>query len=424
MFLGLDPLCRSRFPNQNRHNDNHLLNLNSEYQQQMQSETNLLIIGAGPFGLAIAAEASRLEIDHLIVGKPMEFWSKNMPPGLFLRSACDWHLDPSNVHTIDKFLETLGKTSKQVEPLSLSFYQSYATWFQQQKQIVPSPTYIVRLDYDAVDIQFTATTDHGNTITADHVAIAPGFKHFSNVPLELKDKLPAGRFSHTCDFVDLQRAKNKRFLIIGGRQSAYEWAALLAEAGASTVHISHRHESPAFTASDWSWVNPLMDGMVENPNWYRELPQNERDQLEKRFWAEGRLKLEPWLKPRLSNERVNIWPQTELQSCVELEKGELLVELTNGGRFFVDHVILATGYRVNIAQLPFLAAGNILTQLETRNGFPVLDHHFQTSIPGLFITSMPATQDFGPFFAFTIAVRASAKLICQAVKNETSVASS
>jgi cation diffusion facilitator CzcD-associated flavoprotein CzcO len=387
----------------------------------MQSDTNLLIIGAGPFGLAIAAEAAHLGIDHLLVGRPMEFWRSNMPQGMYLRSACDWHLDTVNVHTIDKFLETLGQTSKQVEPLSLAFYQSYATWFQEQKQIVPSPTYIEQLDHSE---QFIATTDQGNTIVAQNVAIAPGFKHFTNVPLELKQRLPAGRFSHTCDFVDLQRAANKRFLIIGGRQSAYEWAALLAEAGASAVHVSHRHESPAFTASDWSWVNPLMDGIVENPNWYRELSQEEKDQLEKRFWAEGRLKLEPWLKPRLSNDKVSIWPQTELTSCVELENGELLVELSNGGRFFVDHVILATGYRVNIAQLPFLATGNILTQLVTRNGFPVLDNHFQTSIPGLFITSMPATQDFGPFLAFTIAVRASAKLICDAVKNQSSVVTS
>jgi len=45
----------------------------------------------------------------------------------------------------------------------------------------------------------------------------------------------------------------------------------------------------------------------------------------------------------------------------------------------------------------------------------VLDDHLQTSVPGLFITSMPAIQDFGPFFGFTIAVRVSAKLICEAI---------
>jgi hypothetical protein len=81
--------------------------------------------------------------------------------------------------------------------------------------------------------------------------------------------------------------------------------------------------------------------------------------------------------------------------------------------FNVDQIILATGYKVNITRLPYLAAGNLLQRLETRNGFPVLDDHFETSVPGLFITSMPATQDFGPFFGFTISVRTSARLICE-----------
>lgn len=90
---------------------------------------------------------------------------------------------------------------------------------------------------------------------------------------------------------------------------------------------------------------------------------------------------------------------------------ELLITLTNGETLNVDHVVLATGYKVDIAQLPILANGNLLEQLETRNGFPVLDDHFETSVPGLFITSMPAGQDFGPFFGFTVSVRTSAKLI-------------
>ena len=81
----------------------------------------------------------------------------------------------------------------------------------------------------------------------------------------------------------------------------------------------------------------------------------------------------------------------------------------------MDSVILATGYKVDISNVPYLSAGNIIGQLESRNGFPVLNEDFETSVPGLFITSMPATQDFGPFFGFTIAARVSARLICNAL---------
>src|SRR6185369_3181534 len=213
--------------------------------------------------------------------------------------------------------------------------------------------------------------------------------------------LPVGSFEHTAEFVDFSDARNKRFLIVGGRQSAFEWAALLLEAGAAAVHVSHRHASPAFTAADWSWVNPIVDNIAADPTWFRRLSQTEKDEVNRRLWAEGRLKVEPWLESRLNDQRVKVSPQTQIESCSE----DLEVTLTNGATFNVDKIILAAGYKVDITRLPYLAAGNLLARLETRNNFPVLDDHFETSVPGLFITSMPATQDFGPFFGFTISAR-------------------
>jgi len=383
-------------------------------------ETNLLIIGAGPFGLAVAAQASHDQIEHLIVGKPMEFWHHHMPKGMYLRSACDWHLDPLNIDTIEAYCHFQNKTAQEVEPLSLDFYLAYVDWFQRQKGIQPLPLHIERLERSSDKKTFVAGTVDREVINARRVVLAPGFKHFTNVPADLKAKLPAGRFRHTCDFVDFSEAKDKRYLIIGGRQSAFEWAALLVEAGASAVHLSHRHDIPAFQESHWKWVKPLVDGMVENPKWFRSLSQEDKDAISHRLWAEGRLKIEPWLESRLQNERIHVWPHTEVLSCIEQDNGELKVELSNGEKVFVDQIILATGYKVDIARLPFLAAGHLLTELATRNGFPELNPRFETSVPGLFITSMPATQDFGPFFGFTIAVNVSAKLICEAVKNETS----
>jgi cation diffusion facilitator CzcD-associated flavoprotein CzcO len=74
----------------------------------MERQTDLLIIGAGPFGLAMAAYARHLAIDHLLIGEPVASWKKHMPAGMYLRSGCDWHIDPTDVHTIERFLEFQG----------------------------------------------------------------------------------------------------------------------------------------------------------------------------------------------------------------------------------------------------------------------------------------------------------------------------
>jgi FAD-dependent urate hydroxylase len=380
--------------------------------------TNLLIIGAGPYGLAMAAYAKHLGIDHLVIGKPMELWKKNMPKGMHLRSGVDWPLDPTGIHTIENFLATQDLVPKDVEPLSLEFYLSYAQWFQAQKQIDVMPFYVKRLDImDDKKYRFKATLENGDVIQAQQVVIAVGFKYFKYWPLELSACLPEGRFSHTCDYVDFQNLKNKNCLIIGGRQSAFEWAALIHEAGARSVHLSYRHETPQFKPSDWSWVNPLADAMADHPSWYRNLSQKEKEDLSHRFWSEGRLKLEPWLAARITKPSIKLWPKTKILVSKENPNGELQIELDNGEKLMVDHVVLATGYKVNIDQIPFLAEGNILEQLKTHNGYPVLDVNFQTNISKLFITSLAAGQDFGPFFGFTLAVRTTAKLIGAVLSN-------
>ena len=112
---------------------------------------------------------------------------------------------------------------------------------------------------------------------------------------------------------------------------------------------------------------------------------------------------------------VTLWPKTRVAAIDEIPHDALSVRLDNGRTFTVDAIILATGCRVQIGQIPFLARGNFMDRLATHNGFPTLDEHFQTNIPGLFITSMPAMQDFGPFFGFTIGVGISAKLIGRAI---------
>jgi hypothetical protein len=141
----------------------------------------------------------------------------------------------------------------------------------------------------------------------------------------------------------------------------------------------------------------------------------ERDALNARFLAEGRLKLEPWLGPRIDRREIIIRPKTRIVGC-ERRADDLLVRLDAGDRFAVDHVLYATGYRVDLRRVGFLAAGNLLPRIERRDGFPLLDGSLQSTVPGLFLTSLPATRDFGLFFGFTVAVRASARMVGRAIR--------
>jgi cation diffusion facilitator CzcD-associated flavoprotein CzcO len=382
--------------------------------------TDLLIVGAGPFGLAMAAHARHLGIDHVIVGEPMRFWRAHMPNGMYLRSACNWHLDPENTETIAAFLREKNLVAHDVEPLSRDRYLEYASWFQARKQIDPRPVVVERLDsIGAGNTRFLATLADGGAIAARNVVLALGFAAFKNVPEDLARLLPRDVAHHTCDLVDFTAVRGQRCLIVGGRQSAFEWAALMCEAGAAAVHVSHRHDTPAFAESDWSWVDPLVEALVENPGWYRRLQQPERDALNRRFWTEGRRKLEPWLSLRVQQPGISLWPNTRVGGVGETPGGSLEVTLegVDGARALdVDRIVLATGYKVDVGRVPMLARGNLLRQLRITNDAPVLDEHLQTSVDGLFMTSMLATQDFGPFFAFTVAVRASATLIGQALR--------
>ncbi len=375
----------------------------------MKEKTPLLVVGAGPFGLSLATYLKHKNIEHIQVGYSMDYWKNHMPKDMYLRSACDWHLDAVNEDTIMKYLESQNLKPADVEPLTLDFYLGYAKWFQSQKRLAPRPAWVKTLN--RADDSFHAVLDDGSEIEAQKVVLAVGLRYFKNIPEEYKTLFPEDTFHHTAELVDFSMLKDKRVLIVGGRQSAFEWAALIHEQGAKEIHLTYRHDTPAFEPSEWAWVNPILGDMVNQPAWFRNLSQEEKDQVGKRMWAEGRLKLEPWLVKRISKDTITTHPHTHVTQCKDLSSRELQITLSDNATLMIDHVVMATGYKMDITRIPLLANGNLVDQISTKNGFPILDEGFQSSVPNLYFTGFPAAQDFGPFFGFTSAVRTSALVI-------------
>jgi cation diffusion facilitator CzcD-associated flavoprotein CzcO len=368
---------------------------------------HLLVVGAGPYALSVAALAREHGIDTVVLGRPMGFWRENMPEGMFLRSGPDWHLDASGIHTFEAFMEERGIGPEEIDPIPISVFLDYADWFRMAKGIDVREELVGTLA--KVNGGFDASLRSGEHIRADAVVAAPGIRHYAHVP-GWASSLPRGSASHTCDLVRFDDMAGARVLIIGGRQSAYEWAALLREGGAERIDLVHRHDIPRFERVSWKFVDPHIEQTVAVPGYWRNLPESQQQAVTRRFWEVGRLTLEHWLTPRLDWEGIYRWPGTEVAEITAAGcGGALRVRLSSGARLHVDRVVLASGYQADLSKIPYLA--EVVKEIEVSNGFPVLGNAFQTSLGGLYITGFSATQDFGPFFGFVKGSPAAATLI-------------
>jgi len=371
--------------------------------------TEFLVIGAGPYGLAAAAYAKSLGIGTTIVGKTLDFWKSNMPAGMLLRSGPDWHLDAREVATFEAYLNRRGLTPAEARPVPLDTFLDYAGWFIEQYGVAPRSAHVVHLTRSGGE--YVASLDDGSRLCASKVLLGLGFAFFKHYPEDLTRKFPPGSFTHTCDAIYFDKYRSKRVLIVGGRQSAFEWAALIHEHGAEEVHVVYRHATPSFTQPDWSWVKPMVWRNVADHAWWRKLEPGERERIQRDFWMTGRLVLEEWLAARVDQPNIHRHAMTCIISAGTESDGTCDIQLSDSSRCNVHHIILATGYRPAMGNVAFLDRETILDRLATIDGFPELDPEFQTNLPGLYISGLAATRDFGPFFGFTVGCPIAAKII-------------
>src|SRR5256886_437004 len=368
-----------------------------------------------------AAPGRARHVETRISGERRAFGERHMPKGMFLRSSptASSLADPDGRLRLDRYHALHGLPH--VKPVPIEDFVRYGHWFQQQA--VPDVDRRAVTQVAAHSHGFSVRLEDGEEFHARRVVVATGISPFARRPVEFAG-LPAPLASHCFDHADLSQFARQRVVVVGAGQSALESAALLHEAGAQ-VEVVARAPGTYFIP-DWPQtpfvravrrllspvVRPPFDIMgprfvswlIAWPRLFRRSPRVIQDFLTARAVRPAGAS---WLASRLA-----AVPITAGRSiAVATPTGSRLrLRLDDGTERLADHLLLATGYRVDAARYPFLAP-TLLHGLRTRDGYPTLNVGFESSVPGLHFLGTPAAGTFGPLCRFVVGTRYMARTL-------------
>ncbi|MEU4167419.1 NAD(P)-binding domain-containing protein [Streptomyces sp. NPDC026665] len=390
-----------------------------------------VVIGAGPYGLATAAWLSAAGTPRRVFGEPMESWHTNMPMGMYLKSvpAASSISAPESGYRLEDFRAArgLGRVGDRY-PIPVEEMIDYGRWFQERR--VPELERQGVQGVEHVDGLFGVTLDSGEEFLAENVVMATGQVPFAHEPADLSGRLPGELVSHTSRHRDLSRFSGQRVAVLGAGQSALESAALLHEAGALPTVIvrapSVAFGSPPDTDRPSDRPRPvrlLKPGSPLGPGWsllacchgggaIRRLPQGLRTRLVHDV-------LGPsggwWLRPRMDD--IPVLCGRRVRSA-EDEDGVVRLDVVDAyGRtrlLRAEHLLLATGYRVDVDRLRILAP-RLRREIWTVHGAPRLSSGFESTVPGLYFTGLAAAPTFGPVLRFVAGTGFAARRVARSV---------
>jgi FAD-dependent urate hydroxylase len=392
-----------------------------------------VIVGAGPYGVSIAAHLRAAGVPFQLFGTPLESWRKFMPEGMILKSerfaSNLW--DPKRKYTFERFSAERQISYQPIgNPLSLATFLDYAEWFRQRAVGDVSDVKVERIRSGAHG--FTLDLAEGPLVEARHVILATGHMAFCYVPPEFSD-FPEPLCLHSTRMGDVKAYSGRDVTVIGAGQSAIESAALLREAGA-TVRLITRGDHlrwtppPKTNKSFLEWIlNPdagLGSGwkvlaICELPRVFRWLfPAEKRHRfVAYSFGPAGAW----WVRERFEG-RVDVLLNSRVHSAVEAGgRVRLVVESPNGvSEILTDHVIAGTGFKVDVDRLDILDPA-LRARMAREGDAPVLDARFETSVPGLYIVGVASAPTFGPVMRFMFGAKHAAPILARRMKSAAGV---
>jgi len=387
------------------------------------------IIGAGPYGLSIAAHFRRRGIPFRIFGRPMDSWMAHMPKGMMLKSdgfASNIY-DPDSKFTLKQFCAERGvEYADMGTPVRLETFGDYGLAFRDR--MVPELEDKLVVDIKRVADGFLLRLDDGEEVKSKRVVLAVGITHFEYVAESLAH-LPAELLSHSYRHHELSKFKGRNVVVVGAGSSAIDLAGLLRDAGADVQLVAratalrfHTGPKQGKPRSWWQKIRHPDSGLgpglrsrffADAPALFHYLPEGLRINLVRRTLGPSA----GWFVKDKVMGRVPLVLGHSVERA-EAENGKVrlhLRELDGSAREIVtDHVIAATGYKVNVERLAFLDSG-IRSKLKCVNATPLLSSNFESSVPGLYFVGIAAANSFGPVMRFAFGAGFAAKRLTQTV---------
>ena len=389
----------------------------------MDQDTDVVVIGAGPYGLSIAAHLAARNADFRVFGTPMGVWRDHMPQGMFLKSEgfASTLFDPDRKLTLERYCAAHGHPYAAIGlPISRELFCDYGIAFQQR--FVPDLQTDHVADVAALERGFTVRLGGGETFRARRVIVATGISHYAYVPPELAG-LPPEVVSHTSQQRRLEDYAGRRVAVLGAGSSAIDMAGLLHQAGAETQLLTRRTKiwfnDPPVEMRGLrrlaSSVKRPRSGLglgwrsrmaCDLPTVFHHLPSGFRIRVTRGHLGPSA----SWMARRLVEGKVTMRLGMTLRSA-ELRNGKPCLTFVDGdggsADVAVDHVVAGTGYKVDMDRLPFLAP-DLRNRIGQEQKTPILSRNFESTVRGLYFTGVSAANSFGPLLRFAWGARFTA----------------